>query len=173
MPLQASSDLLPAATASFCGLAPASAPRPAQGELPASGSPAPSSRSGGSRRAPGRCRRGSTRGTEQLAPMRVVGEALVASVAGPPARASGRKMRASRAASSRATSPRFINRPEPVGHSTCSVVAVKMVVPLQGLDQQIVHRKPDRPAPVRVAAEEPRVAIRPAHNRPAAPGRPS
>src|SRR5207249_3890602 len=34
------------------------------------------------------------------------------------------------------------------------VIAVEVVIPLQRLDQQKVHRKPDRPAPVRVAAEQ-------------------
>ena len=36
-------------------------------------------------------------------------------------------------------------------------VAVEVVIPLQGLDEQIVHREPDRAAPVGVAAEEVRV----------------
>src|SRR5213596_3707724 len=34
-------------------------------------------------------------------------------------------------------------------------VAVEMVAALERLDQEIVHREPDRPPPVRVAAEEP------------------
>ena len=37
------------------------------------------------------------------------------------------------------------------------LVAVKMVVTLERLDEQIVHRKPHRAAPVRVAAEQARV----------------
>ena len=36
------------------------------------------------------------------------------------------------------------------------IVAQVVVELLQRLDQQIIHRKPDRPAPVRIAAEQAR-----------------
>src|SRR3972149_3618705 len=38
-------------------------------------------------------------------------------------------------------------------------VAVKTGIPGEGLDQQVVHRKPDRPAPFRVPAEQPRLRL--------------
>ena len=38
-------------------------------------------------------------------------------------------------------------------------VTVEVVIPLKGLDKEIVHRKPDGSAPVRVAAEKPRVGL--------------
>ena len=37
------------------------------------------------------------------------------------------------------------------------VVAVKMVIPLERFDQQIIDGKPDRPSPVGIAAKEPAV----------------
>src|SRR2546423_8218885 len=36
----------------------------------------------------------------------------------------------------------------------CERVSIEMVIPLQRLDEQVVHRKPERTAPVRVAAEQ-------------------
>ena len=42
-------------------------------------------------------------------------------------------------------SRRFISRPEPVGHSHPQCVAIEMVVSLQRLDEEVVHRQPDRP----------------------------
>ena len=45
------------------------------------------------------------------------------------------------------------------------VVAVEEVVAVERLDEQVVEREPDRAAPVRVAAEQPRDATPPARTR--------
>ncbi len=37
------------------------------------------------------------------------------------------------------------------------VVAIEMVIPLERFDQQIIDRKPDRPAPVGITAKKPAV----------------
>ena len=44
--------------------------------------------------------------------------------------------------------------PEPVGNSTLNSAPVVVMELLQGLDEQVVHREPDRTAPVRVAAKK-------------------
>ena len=110
----------------------------------------------------------------KVAPMRVSREAGIVAVTRTSSglRRAG-KCAASRRASSCATSWRFMSCPEPVGHSTFRLVAVKMVIAFQRLDQQVIDRKPDRPAPVRVAAEEPGGSIRPARSRRDAPLRPA
>jgi hypothetical protein len=36
------------------------------------------------------------------------------------------------------------------------ILAVVVMKFLKGLDKEIIHRKPDRPAPIRIAAEQPR-----------------
>ena len=51
------------------------------------------------------------------------------------------------------------------------LVAVEVVVALERLDQQVVDRKPDRPAPVGVAAEQPGVATRRGRSRRGTPRR--
>ena len=96
----------------------------------------------------------------EIAPGGILGEAPVAPVAGAPAGRIGQE-EARRGA---ARSPRRPARgscvlPEPVGHSTCERVAVEVVVALQRLDQQVVDGEPDRPAPVRVAAEQAGVGL--------------
>ena len=119
----------------------------------------PSSRSGGSRRARGRCRRGSTRGT---APGRASAD-RPRSARSPPwhGRRPSRVRQEERAQPPRELARHLAERscsaPEPVGHSTVQRVAVEVVVALERLDQQIVDREPHRPAPVRVAAEQPAV----------------
>ena len=121
----------------------------------AASTPAPSSRSGGWRRGPGRSSpwKYSWNSTRS----RQCGSFAKRSSSpwhGRRPFASGRKRRARRRASSRATSREVHHAaPSRSGHSTLSVVAVEVVVALERLDQQIVHREPDRPAPVGVAAE--------------------
>ena len=61
----------------------------------------------------------------------------------------------SRSDRSLATSHSVASLPEPVGDSTSERVAHVVVKPLQRFDQQIVERKPDRAAPIRVSAEHP------------------
>ncbi len=118
--------------------------------------PARSSRSGGSR--PGRARVAVEVLVEQhqVAPVRVVGVAGVAAVAGRGGPAASRQEQPRQAPRqfARHLPSGSSCRPEPVGHSTLQRVAVEVVIALQRLDEQVVDRKPDRPAPVRVAAEQ-------------------
>ncbi len=93
----------------------------------------------------------------QVAQVRVLGVARVVAVAGTlPVRAGQEE--AQQAPAEFVARPRRASAslPDPVGHSTLEAVAVEVVVALQRLDQQVVEREPDRPAPVGVAAEEPR-----------------
>ena len=116
----------------------------------------PSSRSGGWRRCPRRCRRGSIRRRAAgRASADRAGTSRVAAVDRPPpvgaaqedARQPPRQLGRDLPEVERASS-------EPVGKRHLQRVAVEVVKLLERLDQEIVHGEPDRPAPVRVAAEE-------------------
>ena len=82
---------------------------------------------------------------DQIAPVRVLGEARVRPVARPPALVrQGRKIRARREASS-LRDLLEIHQPAGAGRALDPQgVAVEVVVALQGLDQQVVQREPDR-----------------------------
>ena len=119
-----------------------------------------SSRSGGWRPGRRRCRRGSTRrtaGDRSSAGRRRTSWSRRRPDGAPGCRAG--RCSASRFDSSWATSYRFMCCPEPVGHSTLNDVAVIRVHLDERADEQGVHGRPDRPPPVRVAAEHARVRL--------------
>ncbi len=121
---------------------------------------APSSRSGGSRRARARRRRGSTR---RRARGRGSAGRSRSARAPPwlgrrPRRPGGRGARAAARVSSATASS--VSPPARAGRALDQQrVAVEVVVALERLDEQVVQREPHRPAPVRVAAEEARVGL--------------
>ena len=114
-----------------------------------------SSRSGARRRSRRPCRRGSTRGRTAGRASRVGLELLVRAVDGPAAVLRRRsQIETSRSAMSSATSRSRTSLPEPVGYSTREVVAHERIPVPERHDDQVVHRHPDRSAPVRVPAEQ-------------------
>ena len=91
----------------------------------------------------------------QVAPVRIRLIARVAAVHRPLAVGIPQERCASAAAKSRPPLPTASCKfPEPVGHSTLKSSPEVVMELLQRFDQQVVHREPDRPAPVRVAAEQ-------------------
>ena len=119
-----------------------------------------SSRSGASRRGRGRYRRGSTRGrsTGRGTADRPVRSGCRRAVARRPC-ASFRNSALMRSVSACAISKRCASVPGPGRVLDAMVGAVVRVELVQRLDQHVVDRHPDRPAPVRVAAVEPRAAL--------------
>src|SRR5207237_49095 len=92
---------------------------------------------------------------DQGAPVRVVGPARVIAVAGPASALVGQKNRGQAA---RQFAGNFMERQRISGAGRAldlEAVAVEVVVAFERLDEEIIDGKPDRSAPVRVAAEEP------------------
>ena len=75
------------------------------------------------------------------------------------------RFRSSRCESSAATSQSVTYSPGAGRQLDLEVVAVVVMEVLQRFDHEVVEREPDRPAPVRVSAEQSRCAIRPARSR--------
>ena len=119
-----------------------------------------SSRSGARRRRRGRCRRGSTRrtaGSPGSAGRSAASASRRTPAAGPCS--SRRKIRVSRRGQLVGD---LLDRDEAARAGRAldlEVVAVVVMELLQRLDDQEVDREPDRPAPVRVAAEQPDVGL--------------
>jgi hypothetical protein len=91
---------------------------------------------------------------DEVAPMRITGETRIISMTWPAARRVGQE-------DTRQPSAEFIRDLLEIHYTTgtggtldLKRIAVEMMIPFERLDQQIVDGKPDRPAPVRIAAEE-------------------
>ena len=110
-----------------------------------------SSRSGATRRALARSRRGSTRGTSSSPS----GQTSLPAAGGWAPGVVGTNIATSRRDSSAAASARVTCVPDPRGSSTVRSVAGVAAEALDAADHQPVQREPDRPAPVGVAAEQP------------------
>ena len=127
--------------------------------------PARSSRSDARRRARGRCRHGNIRRTAggRGNPGRRGAAASRRIPAGGRLRPSGTAV-VRRRDNSSATSSEVEVTSRPGRAFDREIVAIIVVEPVQRLDQQEIDRHPDRPAPIRIAAEQVRVSIRPARS---------
>ena len=90
----------------------------------------------------------------QVAPVRVVSEARVAAVARAASAGVGEKDAGEARAKFKGDLMKVHHAPRSGGAFDLEAVSVEMVVAFEGLEDEEVYREPDRPTPVRVAAEE-------------------
>src|SRR4030095_11800164 len=90
----------------------------------------------------------------KVAPVRVVDEARVAAVARAASAGVGEKDAGAARAKSKGALMKVHHAPRSGGAFDLEAVSIEMVVAFEGLEDEEVYREPDRPAPVRVAAEE-------------------
>src|SRR2546426_756186 len=90
----------------------------------------------------------------KVAPVRVVGEARVAAVARATPAGVGEKDAGESRAKFKGDLTEVHHAPRSGGAFDLEAVSIEMVVAFEGLEDEEVYRKPDRPTPVRVAAEE-------------------
>src|SRR6266513_6454033 len=92
----------------------------------------------------------------KVAPVRVIDEARVAAVARAAPAGVGEKDAGEARAKFKSDLTEVHHAPRSSGAFDLEAVSIEMVVAFEGLDDEEVYRKPDRPTPVRVAAEEAR-----------------
>ena len=90
----------------------------------------------------------------KVAPVRVVGEARVAAVTRAAPAGVGEKDAGEARAKFKGNLTEVHHVPRSSGAFDLEAVSIEMVVAFEGLDDEEVYREPDRPTPVRVAAEE-------------------
>jgi hypothetical protein len=90
----------------------------------------------------------------KAAPVRVVGEARVAAVARATPAGIGEKDAGEPRAKFKGHLTKVHHAPRSGGAFDLEAVSIEMVVAFEGLEDKEVYREPDRPTPVRVAAEE-------------------
>ncbi len=96
---------------------------------------------------------------EEIVPVRVIGKPRFTAVAGAAAGGVGQE-------DAEQTATQFVGHLRERHHHAAAggaldfkFVAVVEVIPLDRFDQQVIQRKPDRPAPIAIAAEEVRLAV--------------
>src|SRR5947208_13055019 len=91
----------------------------------------------------------------KVAPVRVVGETRVAAVARAAPAGVGEKDAGKARAKFKGDLTEVHHAPRSGEAFDLEAVSIEMVVAFEGLEDEEVYREPDRPTPVRVAAEEP------------------
>jgi len=90
----------------------------------------------------------------KVAPVRVVGEARVAAVARAAPAGVGEKDAGKARAKFKGDLTQVHHAPRSGGAFDLKAVSIEMVIAFESLEDEEVYREPDRPTPVRVAAEE-------------------
>jgi hypothetical protein len=90
----------------------------------------------------------------KVAPVRVVGEARVAAVARAAPAGVGEKDAGETRAKFKGDLTKVHHTPRSGGAFDLEAVSIEMVVTFESLEDEEVYREPDRPTPVRIAAEE-------------------
>ncbi len=90
----------------------------------------------------------------KVAPVRVVDEAGVAAVTRPTPAGVGEEDAGEARAKFKGDLTEVHHPPRSGGAFDLEAVSIEMVVAFEGLEDEEVYREPDRPTPVRVAAEE-------------------
>src|SRR5262249_56913929 len=96
---------------------------------------------------------------DQVAPVGILAEARIIGVARPAAVGVGDEEVREAPGELLRDLPEVHRASRASGALDAQAVAVEVMVALERLDEQVVHREPDRAAPVRVAAEERRVGL--------------